>query len=412
MKPIISVRDLGKMYRIRSEEKKRYRTLREELVEELQKLCQGKFGQSKTEEFWALKDIEFDIYPGEVVGIIGRNGAGKSTLLKILSRITPPTTGEAILRGRVGSLLEVGTGFHPELTGRENIYLSGAILGMSRGEIKKKFDEIVAFAEVERFIDTPVKRYSSGMYVRLAFGVAAHLEPEILVVDEVLAVGDVQFQKKCLGKMGEVAKGGRTVLFVSHQMGAIAQLCTQALLLSQGSIVQQGDTPYVIDYYLKQGAAESQYAIPASVADLDKDMYITQAQAVNSQGEATSNFSHAEEIFIIIRYRINRFIPDTEIGFNIKDIKNRIVFRSETPILNLEVSNNEAIIKAKIPSALLVPNQYFFTLFIHLPFVKIVDLAEDAFTITIIDSGSKFARYDGKVDYGCVFVECEWSLEN
>lgn len=250
MKPIISVRDLGKMYRIRSEEKKRYLTLRDELAEGFRKLWHGKLGQSQVEEFWALKDINFDIYPGEVVGIIGRNGAGKSTLLKILSRITPPTTGEAILRGRVGSLLEVGTGFHPELTGRENIYLSGAILGMSRAEIKRKFDEIVAFAEVEKFLDTPVKRYSSGMYVRLAFGVAAHLEPEILVVDEVLAVGDAQFQKKCLGKMGEVAKGGRTVLFVSHQMAAVEKLCQKGILLTRGEVQYIGNQTDAIGKYL------------------------------------------------------------------------------------------------------------------------------------------------------------------
>src|SRR5438477_4550081 len=188
------------------------------------------------EEFWALKDVSFEVRQGEVLGIIGRNGAGKSTVLKILSRITEPTTGRITLRGRVASLLEVGTGFHPELTGRENIYLNGAILGMSRSEIRKKFDEIVAFAEVEKFLDTPVKRYSSGMYVRLAFAVAAHLEPEILIVDEVLAVGDAEFQKKCLGKMSEIAGGGRTVLFVSHNTGAVASLCPSVMWLDEGRV--------------------------------------------------------------------------------------------------------------------------------------------------------------------------------
>lgn len=191
--------------------------------------------------FWALKDVSFEVQEGEVLGIIGRNGAGKTTLLKILSRVTEPTDGEIRIRGRVGSLLEVGTGFHPELTGRENIFLNGAILGMRREEIKKKFDEIVAFAEIEKFLDTPVKRYSSGMYVRLAFAVAAYLEPEILLVDEVLAVGDAQFQKKCLGKMGEVAKEGRTVLFVSHNMAAIEQLCSSALLLENGKVSKTGE---------------------------------------------------------------------------------------------------------------------------------------------------------------------------
>lgn len=200
--------------------------------------------------FWALKDVSFEVKQGEVVGIIGRNGAGKSTLLKILSQITKPTTGEIAIRGRVGSLLEVGTGFHPELSGRENIYLNGAILGMTRGEVKSKFDEIVAFSEVERFLDTPVKQYSSGMYTRLAFAVAAHLEPEILVVDEVLAVGDAAFQKKCLGKMKDVAGEGRTVLFVSHNMGAVRELCDRGVLLVEGSVAEVGAAPDVVRGYL------------------------------------------------------------------------------------------------------------------------------------------------------------------
>ena len=206
--------------------------------------------QPSQEDFWALKDINFEVKRGEVLGIIGRNGAGKSTLLKILSRITEPTTGRITLNGRVASLLEVGTGFHPELTGRENIYLNGAILGMHRAEIKAKFDEIVAFAEVEKFLDTPVKRYSSGMYVRLAFAVAAHLEPEILIVDEVLAVGDTEFQKKCLGKMERVAQGGRTVLFVSHNFGAVRSLCTNACVLERGSLSYSGKVSDALSYYL------------------------------------------------------------------------------------------------------------------------------------------------------------------
>jgi lipopolysaccharide transport system ATP-binding protein len=203
------------------------------------------------EEFWALKGIDFEVKQGDVVGVIGRNGAGKSTLLKVLSRITEPTTGRVRIRGRVASLLEVGTGFHPELTGRENIYLNGAILGMARAEIRRKFDEIVAFAEVEKFLDTPVKRYSSGMYVRLAFGVAAHLEPEILVVDEVLAVGDAEFQKKCLGKMRDVSRGGRTVLFVSHNMAAVKSLTTRSILLRGGELIFDGTTDAAIHRYLK-----------------------------------------------------------------------------------------------------------------------------------------------------------------
>jgi lipopolysaccharide transport system ATP-binding protein len=208
-------------------------------------------GRRRSEEFWALNDVSFEIKQGEVVGIIGRNGAGKSTLLKILSRITEQTTGRVEINGRVSSLLEVGTGFHPELSGRENIFLNGAILGMSRQEIRKKFDEIVDFAEVEKFLDTPVKRYSSGMYVRLAFAVAAHLEPEILIVDEVLAVGDAQFQNKCLGKMQEASKGGRTVLFVSHNMEAVMKLCTRGILLAKGSVFAMGDVNKVTSIYLE-----------------------------------------------------------------------------------------------------------------------------------------------------------------
>ena len=210
-------------------------------------------------EFWALRDVSFEVGRGEVVGVIGRNGAGKSTLLKILSRITEPTEGGADVRGRVGSLLEVGTGFNPELTGRENVFLNGAILGMTRAEIRRKFDEIVAFAEVEKFLDTPVKRYSSGMYVRLAFAVAAHLEPEVLVVDEVLAVGDAEFQKKCLGKMGEVAQGGRTVLFVSHNMSAVRGLCGRVVLLKGGTVSATGEPDRIISRYLTDGAGTNRF---------------------------------------------------------------------------------------------------------------------------------------------------------
>ncbi|HEY9649380.1 MAG TPA: ABC transporter ATP-binding protein, partial [Coleofasciculaceae cyanobacterium] len=255
---VIRVENLGKKYSIGHQKRESYTTLRDVLAEGTKSLGRqllmpfGKKQRNSTvEEFWALKDVSFEIQRGDRVGIIGRNGAGKSTLLKILSRITEPTTGRIAIKGRVASLLEVGTGFHPELTGRENIYLNGAVLGMSKVEINKKFDEIVAFAEVEKFLDTPVKRYSSGMYVRLAFAVAAHLEPEILIVDEVLAVGDAAFQKKCLGKMEEVAeKEGRTVLFVSHNMGTVKSLCNSAVLLEKGRVSRQGLTSQVVDSYL------------------------------------------------------------------------------------------------------------------------------------------------------------------
>jgi len=246
--PVISVHGLGKRYTLGSA---RHDTLRDQLVDAASSLLRSNARQAEETSFWALKDVSFDVQPGEVIGVIGRNGAGKSTLLKVLSQITEPTEGEIRIRGRLASLLEVGTGFHPELTGRENIFLNGVILGMTQAEIRKKFDEIVAFSEVEKFLDTPVKRYSSGMYVRLAFAVAAHLEPEILVVDEVLAVGDAQFQNKCLGKMQDVAqKQGRTVLFVSHNMSAVQVLCGRCLHLKQGRVIGYGDVPGQINAYL------------------------------------------------------------------------------------------------------------------------------------------------------------------
>jgi len=253
--PVISVENLSKRYVIGHET--RHDTLRDRLSHGVGRLFRGRKSPGEEEEFWALRDVSFDIRQGEVVGVIGRNGAGKSTLLKILSRITEPTSGRVGLRGRVASLLEVGTGFHPELTGRENIFLNGAILGMSRVEIRKKFDEIVAFAEVERFLDTPVKRYSSGMYVRLAFAVAAHLEPEILIVDEVLAVGDAQFQKKCLGKMQDVARNqGRTVLFVSHNLSVIQAICKRCVVLQQGRVVADESTSLAVREYLQPDGGE------------------------------------------------------------------------------------------------------------------------------------------------------------
>jgi len=260
MAPIVEVRGLAKQYRLGA--RGGYRSLREVLMQTLGAPRRWLRGQRNAAElFWALDDVSFDVQPGEALGIIGRNGAGKSTLLKILSRITEPTRGEVRLRGRIASLLEVGTGFHPELTGRENIHLNGAIMGMSRAEIRRSFDEIVAFSEVERFLDTPVKRYSSGMYVRLAFAVAAHLRPEILVVDEVLAVGDAAFQKKCLGKMQDVASGGRTVFFVSHNMAAITRLCSRAILLRDGRVAIDGRTDSVVAEYIRGGAGDSPIAV-------------------------------------------------------------------------------------------------------------------------------------------------------
>ena len=266
----IRAENLGKLYHL-GRAQVRHNTLRDALADGLRAPLNwlrrdGKSSRERLDQvIWALQQVSFDVKRGEAVGIIGRNGAGKSTLLKILSRITEPTEGHARVYGRVGSLLEVGTGFHPELTGRENIYLNGAILGMRRAEIARKFDEMVAFAEIERFLDTPVKRYSSGMYVRLAFAVAAHLEPEILVVDEVLAVGDLAFQKKCLGKMEDVAHGGRTVLFVSHNMNAVQRLCSSCMMLDRGQLVAYGNTPEVIVRYLSSSSGK---VLPAAWIDL------------------------------------------------------------------------------------------------------------------------------------------------
>ena len=293
--PIIQVENLGKRYLISHQPEKGYRkytALRDVLTDSAKSLAkkilqpqnEDEF-YAASEEFWALAKVSFEIGRGEAVGIIGRNGAGKSTLLKLLSRITEPTTGKIKLRGRIASLLEVGTGFHPELTGRENIYLNGSVMGMARSEIKQKFDEIVAFAEVEKFLDTPVKRYSSGMYVRLAFAVAAHLEPEILVVDEVLAVGDAAFQKKCLGKMEAVAtKEGRTVLFVSHSMQAIAQLTNRCILLSQGNVQFDGDTNEAISLYIAAQGVNG-HKLGCYQASLSKTgSYLAEAQVKASEG--------------------------------------------------------------------------------------------------------------------------------
>jgi len=279
----------------------------------------GKQASSEEKEiFWALKDVSFEVTPGEVVGIIGRNGAGKSTLLKVLSRITEPTSGRVEINGRVASLLEVGTGFHPDLTGRENVFLNGAILGMSRAEIRKKFDEIVAFAEVEKFLDTPVKRYSSGMYVRLAFAVAAHLEPDILVVDEVLAVGDVEFQKKCLGKMKDVAGQGRTVLFVSHNIGVVKELCSRAILLKAGRILADGSTSQVVGEYIAQAKTSSSVRLTEEdQRGPRKFSFIHQISLMNDKGEPSADFFMGEPLIAQILVEVKQPVKQVEIGLKL-----------------------------------------------------------------------------------------------
>jgi lipopolysaccharide transport system ATP-binding protein len=306
---VVAARGVSKLYRL-GHDVSAYPTLRDALVGRVKRaLSRDPAPPASRERLWALRDVSFDVEEGEVLGIIGKNGAGKSTLLKVLSRITPPTEGRITLHGRVGSLLEVGTGFHPELTGRENIALSAAILGMSRVEIRRKFDDIVAFAEVERFIDTPVKHYSSGMYLRLAFAVAAHIEPEILVVDEVLAVGDAAFQRKCLGRMSEVASRGRTILFVSHNMAAIRTLCGRAIWIDEGQLRMNGPAPEVIDAYLRdtdRSGGQSEIALDRNP---DKGFQLLRARLVNDAGQATQSFECDEAVVIELGCEVRQTIP-------------------------------------------------------------------------------------------------------
>jgi len=311
MSPAISVENISKKYIIGHQKQERYTALRDVLankakrmVETLRHPFSGESGDATHEEFWALKDINFDIQQGDRVGIIGRNGAGKSTLLKILSRITEPTSGKISIKGRVASLLEVGTGFHPELTGRENIYLNGSILGMSRGEIARKFDEIVEFAEVAKFLDTPVKRYSSGMYVRLAFAVAANLEPEILIVDEVLAVGDAQFQKKCLGKMENAGREGRTVLFVSHSMPTITSLCDRAILLESGRVATMGPTSEVVMHYYTKGQTSPGSADFSNKLVGDAYVRLLKGEVKNSNGRAILEINIDEPVTVEMTFDV------------------------------------------------------------------------------------------------------------
>jgi lipopolysaccharide transport system ATP-binding protein len=371
---VIRAENLGKKYRIQHQrERQRYVALRDVVADKLlspwRRLSNSRVSirESQSEEdFWALRDVSFEIKQGEVVGIIGRNGAGKSTLLKILSRITEPTNGRVGIKGRVASLLEVGTGFHPELTGRENIYLNGAILGMGREEIKRKFDEIVAFAEVEKFLDTPVKRYSSGMYVRLAFAVAANLEPEILIVDEVLAVGDAEFQRKCLGKMGDVVSQGRTVLFVSHNLSAIQSLCSRALLLQDGELTMSGSTNQCIDRYLPTADMDSGSSSVNFSKPPEATLWVTSARII-SNSQLTTQIYMGDPFAIEVSFASIYPIRNPKLGVRVSSTDLVPVFAANNRFQkSLELSQpvTEGTIRCSFGIVPFVPRRYVVSLFL------------------------------------------------
>ncbi|MBS0662237.1 MAG: ABC transporter ATP-binding protein [Verrucomicrobia bacterium] len=367
--PVITVANLGKRYQL--SHAVRHDTLRDTVMHRVRDWLGRRSGAATVEDFWALRDVSFTVEQGDVVGIIGRNGAGKSTLLKILSRITEPTTGRISIRGRVASLLEVGTGFHPELSGRENIFLNGAILGMTRAEIRRKFDEIVAFAEVERFLDTPVKHYSSGMYVRLAFSVAAHLEPEILIVDEVLAVGDAVFQKKCLGKMESVARGeGRTVLFVSHNLSAMRELCRTGVLLSSGQVAAFGPIGEVVSRYTGLMGRRSQYVRPAPapgsrpVATWFERVAVTDAAGITLESQPAG-----ESAWLELELVTREALKDVQVAARVSTQEGVAVLTTTNTDVSRQGGRLEAgrhVLRAPLP-AWLAPGFYSVTVAVHEP---------------------------------------------
>jgi lipopolysaccharide transport system ATP-binding protein len=410
--PIITVDQISKKFVISHETQERYKSFRDEIAVRIKALAGNgrKRAPSTNEEFYALKDVSFEVHAGDRLGIIGRNGAGKSTLLKILSRITEPSKGRIRIRGRVASLLEVGTGFHPELTGRENVFLNGAILGMSRAEIRKKFDEIVSFAEVEKFLDTPVKRYSSGMYVRLAFAVAAYLEPEILVVDEVLAVGDAQFQKKCLGKMEDVSKNqGRTVLFVSHQMGTIAQLCDKSLLLNRGQIIAYGLTNNVIDQYINSNSnADSGNKYAAGNIATGQAFYFREAYSVNDQNQVKQDFAFDEKIILRCVLKMNRNPYNLKVGVTLQNIHGYYVSTSIHEMENRTDYADELIISIGFPVNIIAPNSYYFRLALF-DDSSVYEVIENICSIRVLDTGTELSKYEG-INYGSVILKTDWSF--
>jgi len=401
----IRIRGLGKRYTIGAREQ--YDTLRDRIAaaasRPFRRMAAGGFGASAT--IWALRDVTHEIKRGEVVGIVGGNGAGKSTLLKILSRITMPTEGEVEIHGRVGSLLEIGTGFHPDLTGRENILLNGAILGMRKAEIDRKFDDIVDFAEVGDFIDTPVKHYSSGMYVRLGFAVAAQMEPEILIVDEVLAVGDVRFQRKCLGKLDDVARGGRTVLFVSHNMAAVQRLCTSAMLLDRGRLVRIGDVRSTVAAYLG-GEARGGFAAAARTGDAQ----ILSADLEDLGGRPLENPSCSEPIVCRIRFALPRRSPGTRVGIGGLACDGTTVFTTNNSDAGTASPSGPGEFDAcvTIPPNTLLAGDFHLALCLWNS-AAILDLQEPALSFSV-EAGGSALYAENATRKGFVHVDCAWSV--
>jgi lipopolysaccharide transport system ATP-binding protein len=390
----LSLFNLSKSFNISHANAAAYRTIHDDIMHLPQRLVAmvRRNGRAASEIFWALRNVSFEIGQGEVVGIIGANGAGKSTLLKILNRITEPTSGGADIYGRVGALLEVGTGFHPELTGRENVFLNGAILGMTRVEIRQKFDEIVAFAEIEKFIDTPVKRYSSGMYVRLAFSVAAHLEPEILLIDEVLAVGDAQFQKKSLEKMEKLAASdGRTVIFVSHSMPTVARLCPRVIWLRGGEVAMDGAAEEVIQQYCNlAGADRDQLSWPDGFANAGvTELKVTSVELADQNGERKTYFDYGEPLRFQLGYRVDQPLPFCRIGFLVHAVDGSPVFEVYDVDEDVQTGRREPgkyLLGCEVPAQLLKPGRYSLSINIGMPGLKNLARLEGALQFSILDS--------------------------
>jgi lipopolysaccharide transport system ATP-binding protein len=410
----ISAQGLGKKYRIGEGGLFRYKTVRESLMGLLRLATKpADDATADGSAFWALRNVAFDIKRGESVGIIGRNGAGKSTLLKILSRITDPTEGQAEIYGRVGSLLEVGTGFHPELTGRENIFLNGAILGMRRDEISRKFDEIVAFAETERFLDTPVKFYSSGMYTRLAFAVAAHLEPETLIVDEVLAVGDAAFQKKCLGKMGDIAKEGRTVLFVSHNMGAIRSLCGRAILLASGAVAFDGSPADAITRYLSSdGGAEEGALVFEEPASKDDDVALRSIRLLDPLGQTQGTHEAGNPIRVEIVYDVRKALRGARMNLRLSTQDGEIAFVS-TDHMSRDADQASGRYRATctIPGKLLNRRSYVVGVSVDVPGVRVVLPRREYLSFMVEGAGNQGSNFPESW-LGVVCPQLPWTVES